>query len=456
MLSRIGSRLPFKRKKKASSLEDENQELADSLIPFREHLAVHLAEKKSTLSLSKSYKSQIDKKPKERDESCNTVLKSIPKGLDSGNLLFVGNNNFNMKVNTKNAAVTVQGMPIDQTQIDAIGRLSRAGTASFLPVTYGQALFVKANNPKFTAACTKNQALNPGTTRDSYQNSIVVSCIEQFPMSFNEKVKLPQHSDSIYTETADIAEQLSTMLTTLSQENIVWTDIKPGNLLARDDGSLAVADFKGLVDINTVFLQQSGDKVACNWNANTTTGFLSSEGFNNRLFSFKPDEKSTKDIGSQVREYFFNEWQKEYSYQVGILLYVSLTGKADEDLLATGRMDLNYDLPVFKTPQGQEYQRVLEALTHKDPDQRISHNKAAALLQQIASEPALSSEAESECSVSLMMTKMDANPKKVVKKIEAKEEKVLKTDAVKKTEIPSAPEVIETEEKSQEQSVKMK
>lgn len=386
MISKI--KLPsFIRKKKESSAEHDNKKLAKHLKSFRRELESYLEASPSTMNLSSQFAIQLDKLPSERNEAYAAVLDTLPKGLDANNLAFLGNNNFNMKVNTKNAAIMVQGMAMYQSQIDAITKLTRSGSAEFLPVNYAPPQYVQSRIKITQQNYDKNRTLNSDIPREAHRENFVISCIEQFPTTFNDKASQIA-PENVYSETAGIASQMSAMLTTLNDAGIVWTDIKPGNLLARHDGSLAVADLKGFADIDTIFISKGENigEVSCKWNANCSIAFMSEEG-RTRLLTFKSDNPYSEDPGAEARAHFAKEWQKEYSYQMGVVLYVSITGRVkEEDLIPRGRVEFDYDLPAFKTQQGKEYKAILESLTADDPDQRLSCSEAASMMEKIANQ----------------------------------------------------------------------
>lgn len=422
MRGRIVNMVPSFLKKKKSSEDNEAQELADMLVPFKEQMVEFLKSNRAYGIQRRAtvLQAQFAKNPNDRNESAQALLQTIPKALLKGaNIRFLGDNNCNMAVQTKTAAVVIQATSLDKNQMNSINKLYESGLAGFLPVNYAQPSIMLNTNPQ-KSSYKKHAELNPDTTVDDFKNSYIISCIEHFPMSFADKVDSMHHGNSehVYEETANIAGQLSNIFTTLNKQGLVWTDLKPGNILSREDGSLAVADLKGFYDIHSIFMRRNDDAISCQWNF--TTGFMSKSAMD-RIAEYPMDSKkdlSPTELSQNARDYFFQEWQKENCYQIGILLYSSITGfSKDEQLISeeTGKVIFDFDLPVFKTAQGQEFAKIIQKLTHENPDKRLHYADAAENLQRISRQYTARA-TESPGSTSSMIAKMGGSADRVAKK----------------------------------------
>lgn len=157
----------------------------------------------------------------------------------------------------------------------------------------------------------------------------------------------------------------SFMLKTLGDLGVAHTDIKLSNFLANNK----ISDFKGLCLFgNNPIKLFSKD-------FDSTAGFLPYEV--RESMQMLPGQKYT---GISIENRQTNVVQLQ-SFQFGLAIYSYLTGEYLEGL-ASDNIDFKFefDNKIFNSEQGQQFKYLIEQLTHKDPEQRISMTKATNLL----------------------------------------------------------------------------
>ncbi len=184
-----------------------------------------------------------------------------------------------------------------------------------------------------------------------------------------------------YILAAAVAKQVSAFLTDLSKRDFIWTDLKVGNLLLRDNKELVVADTKAIFQANAI--QNRGGKANF---TDVTETYLS------RAFV---DQLQGQTINYADRKIAF---EREYSYQLGMVLYTIATGKEVMTCAATsnshnskGRDEKPHWGPYFNTDKGKELRYLIERLTDPNPAKRMSHDMAVSFLKD---SPALSAAAK--------------------------------------------------------------
>ena len=72
-------------------------------------------------------------------------------------------------------------------------------------------------------------------------------------------------------------------------------------------------------------------------------------------------------------------WEKEYSYQLAIILYRVATGDTSDPQKVDGinKMPFNFDAEIFKSEEGGKFKNIIQKLSAEDPQKRMSFQDAA-------------------------------------------------------------------------------
>ena len=161
-------------------------------------------------------------------------------------------------------------------------------------------------------------------------------------------------------EILTITEQMASALDYAHQKGIVHRDIKPDNVMFRDDGAAVLTDFGIAKDTDTdVTLTQVGSVIG-------TPKYMSPEQIRGA------DVKPVSDI-----------------YSLGIVFYQMLTGSVPykgEDIVATAYMHINDPVPVLP-PSLQRFQAIINRMLAKQGSDRFQRgNEVVAALKRCESE----------------------------------------------------------------------
>lgn len=176
--------------------------------------------------------------------------------------------------------------------------------------------------------------------------------------------------DEITTLAVRVGSQLSGLLGDISKQNVIWTDLKPGNILLRKDPihMVAISDTKAFRPVEQLFTETKVDENGVSSlvvkHEDTTGAYISAKA----RIDCSPEET-------------IQEWNKEYSYQIAVVLYRIATNE-------TKTTDQKFDFdetkhPYFASEEGKRLKYLIEALSHPEPDQRMKHGDAQELLQRL-------------------------------------------------------------------------
>lgn len=151
--------------------------------------------------------------------------------------------------------------------------------------------------------------------------------------------------------TLDAIEQIARVASDFNKKGMAYMDIKATNFLRRDNEQLITADIKSVVRTN--------EKNQVPLNEISTT--------------FAPPEFYFGD-----EQYL--ETDSYMTYQIGLVAYDLMVSTQEHDVQniildkLARREPLDFDLPVFKTPEGKEIKVLIETMLDSKPDYRPSLN----------------------------------------------------------------------------------
>ncbi|CAM3109387.1 serine/threonine protein kinase [Legionella steigerwaltii] len=188
--------------------------------------------------------------------------------------------------------------------------------------------------------------------------------------SFLHKGKKSYSDEEVSKYALNFSEQVATFASCLYQIGMAYMDIKSENFLLRENCKVITADLKSVV-----FVAQNGEVRASNV---MTTGSYDPHDFD------KIVEGKRIDRPINAKEFMM--------YQIGLMLYDLMVGKK-LDLAESPRSwiialnndkkslerketaELNFDLPIFKTEQGQKIKDLITNATRRDPETRPSFDE---------------------------------------------------------------------------------
>ncbi|WP_115703221.1 protein kinase domain-containing protein [Legionella sainthelensi] len=151
--------------------------------------------------------------------------------------------------------------------------------------------------------------------------------------------------------TLDAIEQIARVASDFNKKGMAYMDIKATNFLRRDNEQLITADIKSVVRTNEKNQVSRGD---------VSTTFVPPEHYFGDEQYFETDSYMTYQIGLVAYDLMVST--QEHDAQIIIL-----------DKLA-GKEPLDFDLPVFNTPEGKEIKVFIETMLDSQPDYRPSLN----------------------------------------------------------------------------------
>lgn len=263
----------------------------------------------------------------------------------SNNLVFRvtdGDNQFIVKFGNTRATVSV-----------ALEELSKSGKPKWLVDTYAEATrqiedpLLRRNPPPFNANLDESL-------------SIIEACIPLTKQIEDLHTENPQDIQTKITQMATkVGGDLAKIFRTMHDSNVVWTDLKCGNLLMRQDGSLAIADTKAFRRVDQFLTRRDG---TIEYDGQTTANHISKD----TKTDCKPEEA-------------LSAWDFEYRYQMAVVLYMVATNidKLNNENFEFDKFDY------FKTDEGKQLQFIIEKLSNPDPTQSMHYEDAAVLLKNI-------------------------------------------------------------------------
>ena len=281
-----------------------------------------------------------------------------------------GGNNFNIMIKAGNVGLVMQFGMRPQAVDEAMQFLTSTTRPKWLAEQYdqhiydGQSQFLILNSPREKDQHPDNHF--------STANLGVLTVQEFCPSTLKSRVaELHKPADTIdhaaiLKLASDVGKGVASMMSDLSGSEVLWTDIKPGNILFHKDGSIAIADTKAFTPIEKMpYRRIKGDKNIFNYSGLVTEGFLS-------------DHMRRNVLGGELkRANLQSVWEKEYSYQLGVLLHYIATG--NEYVSPRFNLDpyqaLDFNKPIFATEEGARLQYVIEKLIDHNPTQNLTDDK---------------------------------------------------------------------------------
>lgn len=383
-------------------------------IDFRDiKTAVNSADPKASISLEKKNSKTRKEKLKTIAEKTTSITQQtpekdiIPLYADAASLIppglevsAVGNNNLNFIVRDPGSDTKIviqlskkQSMKSKGKQVDEM--LSKNFSA--MAVDYGKPIFTP----------TIERDLPPKKHYNSYSQESMMSirCMEYCPKSISQAVKESKSEAEKLILALQIATQTSELLTQLSKKNIIWTDLKNGNILLRSNNKdsnkveIVITDTKGFLfkDEAFVFYNDKTNKFTVPAPAITKALCSKAEagiGEVNGSASIAlpkgltPAEKKEKlkanapaieAEAKNARTTMMAQWEKEYSYQMAVLIYFTLTG---QNKYREEPFDFKTPAFNFNTPEGAQMKKLIEQLSHDNPDDRMTHQAAIKVIKQ--------------------------------------------------------------------------
>lgn len=163
--------------------------------------------------------------------------------------------------------------------------------------------------------------------------------------------------------------QLSSILTTLTAHRLIWTDMKPGNLLLTGDYKVVIADTKGIVEPSLIPKRKKTSKTLI-------FGEISSAFVSEDFVKFRQNNTSGPEEAKAI-------WEREYSYQLAVTLHALATASPPRESQVGGDTSFDFSHPVFATEAGQRLQYIIFRLGDNQLLDRMHHEDAAELLRLI-------------------------------------------------------------------------
>lgn len=286
-----------------------------------------------------------------------------------------GTNNVNFIIETDDASIVLQlGMRLPVTDTAVKSLRSKNSQPIWLAKKHGEAILTDESE-FVTRESPPEHSLNNFPSKYEGYVAIVEKCPKTLHSRLTEihSTSIESKNEDVLRLTQNIGSQLFGMLDEISSRNILWTDMKPGNILLRDNDEVAIADTKAFNKSETMLYRRQKGANVINYSSAVTEGYLSQD-FRIKRIEMACERNDLKQI-----------WQKEYSYQMAMMLYYLAT---NTEVISPRWPDeiyppLNFDLPVFKTEVGQRLQSIIERLAHDDPIVRMNCKDAAKLLSLI-------------------------------------------------------------------------
>lgn len=268
----------------------------------------------------------------------HTLFDSSLKGLEHFDICFLGGSNAKNYVLTdqiNQEKFVLKIIPVMGNSRKTIERLKKTGVNHHLADVFVSRENLVVNDQRYsievTEFCSKGDLLSYGKK------------------SKNDKEK--------YAAAAHMYEQMSNILLSFQANNALFPDMKPANFLVNAEDQLVIADFKSFVDI---LLDEQRNQIVSIPEINKTQYYLYTE-------TMEPPEIYVSPHTSLL--------DKHHAYLMGYSLYLFLTGK-NTPPTKEFKSFFDFDLPIFKTTIGKEYQTLIQGLLEKDPEKRLGIQEA--------------------------------------------------------------------------------
>lgn len=261
-------------------------------------------------------------------------------------------------------------------------------------------------SPAAVRACLILEDINPTWTPDTYFAEtapakaadtkpafqiLIVECLQHDLFNLIESLSPDESSfEKRFSIAIGVGNQLSDVLQFLTAHRLIWTDMKPGNILLRKNGSIAIADHKTLQDPGC--LDRKDDAVVKLIHDKFK---YVKKGYQNLHFDevtepylseyFRLEQQCCANTTEEARLF----WEQEYSYQLAVHLHYILIPEKSPRLSADFPINIaennlqtsfNFDYPVFQTDKGRCMREIIELLGAHNPSQRMHHSELSGLL----------------------------------------------------------------------------
>lgn len=368
------------------NISKPENDLAQQLLPFMEALAAHFAasgsvDKYGFEAAFKEFYSHASKRKSNKNLKTNdaestskisykSIIESLPNHLD---IQISGNNNLNLHVtSSKEIKVVMQFSKKRDIECDNILKKCSEDILNKSPepaLDYIEPIHLNIRETQIqqgTKVKPKEIPQGVNITEDEY---IVVRCIESCSKSIENEIKainklIEKEADAIKIQSLNnrniqlairSGKFLANFLKFLSEADIIWTDMKYNNLLI-SGFRFVIPDTKAFTRVSQINFSYfpMGNKLRSNLEI---TPELLSEAQDKLFFACEKDA----DLGQraeEARQQLKAIWEREYHYQIAILIYYILTGKAKfTDML------FDFSHAVFNNVAGKKMQHIIEGLS---------------------------------------------------------------------------------------------
>lgn len=205
--------------------------------------------------------------------------------------------------------------------------------------------------------------------KDFPDDRVYMTVMEYYPNTLEKMIaRLRAENDPIACIRAarNIGHQLSTILTTLRKHNLIWTDMKPGNLLLTSDEKIVIADTEGIIDPSLIPKRKKDSKTLI-------FGEISPAFVSEDFMKFRVKNTGGPEEAKAI-------WEREYSYQLAVTLHSLATASPPRESQEVGETSFDFSHPVFATEVGQRLQYIISRLGDNQLLDRMHHEDADALL----------------------------------------------------------------------------
>lgn len=285
-------------------------------------------------------------------------------------------NNFNIRItNTEtNESIVVQ-MGNYFTAIEvAMQQLASGGQPKWLATSH----FHTHESAGYVGIDSFNKT--PDHSVNKFPTEIVgyLTVMEYCPDSLDSRIqRLHDPANTVdpsqrITEAQNLGKQVAEMLSDMSKRDILWTDMKAGNILFRANGDLVVADTKAFYPVDMIPLTAKPTGTVVRY-PDITAAFLSTHFHEKKL------------EGTITRHDAKMAFEGEHSYQLACMLYKVLT---NVEVINDGKQKSN---ALFKwdhanlnnSEEAKQVKYLIQQLSQDDPSDRMHYAQAAELLSVI-------------------------------------------------------------------------